>query len=120
MTFSLISQQALRNHQTLTFTLAQVEKRKPAITSYNTILPEVVPNAIYIGDLPFHIDENTLRMIFSHYGAISNVDIRKNFSSELFYFPCRRSRLISDQRVSLLLSSSLRSLMLLPWPANSL
>ncbi|KAG9700234.1 hypothetical protein KCU95_g778, partial [Aureobasidium melanogenum] len=76
---------ALRNHQTLTFTLAQVEKRKPAITSYNTILPEVVPNAIYVGDLPFHIDENTLRMIFAHYGAISNVDIRKNFSKGITF-----------------------------------
>lgn len=97
-----------------------MEKRKPAITSYNTILPQVIPNAIYVGDLPNQIDENTLRMIFSHYGAITNVDIRKNFSSELVRFPRRRLVLISDQRVSLLLSSTSRSQLLLSWPVNSL
>ncbi|KAK6008240.1 hypothetical protein QM012_000143 [Aureobasidium pullulans] len=76
---------ALRNHETLNFTLAQLEKRKPAITSYNTILPQVVPNAIYVGDLPYHIDENTLRLIFSVYGRISNVEIRKTFSKGIAF-----------------------------------
>ena len=97
-----------------------MEKRKPAITSYNTILPQIVPNAIYVGDLPYHIDENTLRLIFSHYGPITDVEIRKTFSSELMPFSRRFSVLTSNQRVSLSLSFTLKSLTLLSWPVNSL
>ncbi|CAD0109522.1 unnamed protein product [Aureobasidium uvarum] len=63
--------------KTLTFTLAQLEKRKPALTAFNTILPEITPNAIYVGNLPYNVDENTLRMIFAHYGSITKVEVRK-------------------------------------------
>ncbi|KAI4851488.1 hypothetical protein E4T44_02103 [Aureobasidium sp. EXF-8845] len=80
-----IASRALRNHETLVFTLAQTEKRQPAPTSYNTILPEIVPNAIYVGDLPYDIDQNTLLLIFSHYGRISTVEVRKTQKKELAY-----------------------------------
>jgi RNA recognition motif-containing protein len=59
-----------------------MEKRQPAPTSYNTILPEIVPNAIYVGDLPYDIDQNTLLLIFSHYGRISTVEVRKTQKSQ--------------------------------------
>ncbi|KAI4748642.1 hypothetical protein E4T50_01070 [Aureobasidium sp. EXF-12298] len=81
-----VALRALRNHETLTFTLAQLDRRQPAATSYNTILPEVVPNAIYIGDLPYSITENTLLQIFSHYGRISNVEFSADQTPEGIVF----------------------------------
>jgi len=50
-------------------------ERQPALTSYSTILPEIVRNVLYVGDLPYNMEEKILLLIFSHYGLVMVVEV---------------------------------------------